>query len=136
MPSSQKLNVRGTCYYLRGYISRVTPFVVKKTASPLPSFSSLCLSLFSRTSKKPASSTAQSVVFSFNHISVRHTTQLSWYSRCPLTWAESSSILFGNECRFPMMIEGRKGLYLNLLSVFLFFTRIPTRAPRLFLIST
>ena len=90
---NQQLNITDTCYHLCGCMSSVAPFVsITETVSPLPSFSLLSLSLSAQKSKKLASPTTQSVVFLFNHVSIRHNTLLSQYSCCPLTRAECSYI--------------------------------------------
>lgn len=98
-----------------------------------PPYRSVCLCPC-ETSEKPANSPAPYGVFLFNHVSVRDNT-LHRYSHCLLTRAEGSSFLFRSEHTFPMMIGGRKGLYLHLFSIFQFFTRTPARVPHLLLLS-
>merc|ERR1712035_244029 len=102
------------------------------TASPPPFLLPLSFVLSARNSLKPSRVTAVSGVVGVSHVSVNIMTLHARYSLWCRVSAANSSILLGRDLTFPMMMDGRTGLYLLLLAR----RSAPARLPRLLLFSS
>lgn len=82
------------------------------TAIPPPFFLPLSVAFLSaRKSLKPSRVMCESGESSHSHVSVKHMRLHSRYSLCSRVSAISSSILLERDLMFPMMINGKHGLY-------------------------
>ncbi|KAI3356051.1 hypothetical protein L3Q82_017164, partial [Scortum barcoo] len=101
------------------------------SASPPPlRFPQAFVSLSALTVLKSGSSTLASGMLAVSHVSVRHIKLHSLKVFRFFVSAASSSILFGSEFMFPMIIEGTGGLNLHFFASRLAFSIAPALQPR------